>query len=460
MATVTVFNAARMQEIEDTTVVGGFVDVNGNLLLETRAGDEINAGHVVGPQGATGPQGPQGPQGVPGNDVQQVAGVVQLFSGSVPPSGWMICNGAAISRTTYSALFAAIGTTYGAGDGSTTFNIPDFRGRLPMGVNPGDSDYGALNAAGGAKTNTHNHWTLFSNDGSNVFGTTSPNAPRSRTATKPRAVLTGGSASGATREDSTYDETISILPPFRAIHYIISLGIIGGGAGGGSPIPIQYVGRGGIAERDALFGVPTTIAQIVALANQKVMWFNTDYDWWESYYAVSGSSGLVAPGLVSSAPAGWYPSGQGPYISLRPTVTSFAAAAGNPVRDWNGVQYRKGGASWFSYNNVNGRVAVSRAGRYQVQVHTVMTNGSGTPNFHVRVLNAGAYEQHIDGIAVTLNSSYYVQSQAFAEILILEGREVDLYCQAGTLSVHMGSVGSTIKGEFLVRYVGPPLVSD
>src|SRR5690606_21672791 len=48
-------------------------------------------------------------------------GAVQAFARSTPPTGWLRCNGAAVSRTTYNALFAAIGTTFGAGNGSTTF---------------------------------------------------------------------------------------------------------------------------------------------------------------------------------------------------------------------------------------------------------------------------------------------------------------------------------------------------
>lgn len=52
-------------------------------------------------------------------------GMVSPYGGSVAPDGWLICDGSAVSRTTYSALFAVIGTTYGAGDGSTTFNIPN-----------------------------------------------------------------------------------------------------------------------------------------------------------------------------------------------------------------------------------------------------------------------------------------------------------------------------------------------
>ena len=62
------------------------------------------------------------------------AGMVAPYAGSNAPIGWLLCDGAAISRTTYSALFKAIGTTYGAGDGSTTFNVPDTRGIFISGV--------------------------------------------------------------------------------------------------------------------------------------------------------------------------------------------------------------------------------------------------------------------------------------------------------------------------------------
>ncbi len=53
-------------------------------------------------------------------------GVVFPFAGNTTPDGYLLCNGAAISRTTYSALFAVIGTIYGAGNGSTTFNLPNY----------------------------------------------------------------------------------------------------------------------------------------------------------------------------------------------------------------------------------------------------------------------------------------------------------------------------------------------
>lgn len=64
-------------------------------------------------------------------------GVVMPYTGVSVPSGWLDANGAAVSRTTYAELFAVVGTTYGAGDGSSTFNLPDMRGRTPVGSGQG-----------------------------------------------------------------------------------------------------------------------------------------------------------------------------------------------------------------------------------------------------------------------------------------------------------------------------------
>ena len=59
------------------------------------------------------------------------------FAGSVVPDTFLLCDGSAVSRATYSDLFSAIGITWGAGDGSTTFNVPDFRGRVLVGAGTG-----------------------------------------------------------------------------------------------------------------------------------------------------------------------------------------------------------------------------------------------------------------------------------------------------------------------------------
>lgn len=65
------------------------------------------------------------------------AGTPKFFAGSTPPRGYLKANGAAVSRTAYARLFAAIGTTYGAGDGLTTFNLPDDRGEFIRGWDDG-----------------------------------------------------------------------------------------------------------------------------------------------------------------------------------------------------------------------------------------------------------------------------------------------------------------------------------
>lgn len=62
------------------------------------------------------------------------AGAIMQYSGATAPDGWFICNGVEVSRTTYSTLYAVIGTTYGVGDGSTTFNLPNCQGRVPVGA--------------------------------------------------------------------------------------------------------------------------------------------------------------------------------------------------------------------------------------------------------------------------------------------------------------------------------------
>ena len=65
------------------------------------------------------------------------SGAVMYFAGQTAPAGWLKANGAAVSRTAYAALFAAIGTTYGTGDGRTTFNLPDLRGEFVRGWDDG-----------------------------------------------------------------------------------------------------------------------------------------------------------------------------------------------------------------------------------------------------------------------------------------------------------------------------------
>ena len=104
---------------------------------------------------------------IPAAAAEMVSGMLMPFAGSSAPSGWLLCYGQAISRTTYADLFTAIGTTYGTGDGSTTFNLPDLRGRVIAGQDDmggasanrltgqtGGVDGDTLGGTGGAETHT------------------------------------------------------------------------------------------------------------------------------------------------------------------------------------------------------------------------------------------------------------------------------------------------------------------
>jgi phage-related tail fiber protein len=87
------------------------------------------------------------------------AGAVAHFARSTVPSGWLEANGAAVSRTTYATLFAAIGTTFGGGNGTTTFNLPDLRGEFIRGYDNGrgvDSGRG-FGTAQGDELRSHSH---------------------------------------------------------------------------------------------------------------------------------------------------------------------------------------------------------------------------------------------------------------------------------------------------------------
>ena len=83
-----------------------------------------------------------------------VGGVTQYAGDTSPSVNYAICDGAAVSRTTYATLFSRIGTTYGAGDSSTTFNLPNLKGRVAVGLDSTQTEFDTLAETGGAKTHT------------------------------------------------------------------------------------------------------------------------------------------------------------------------------------------------------------------------------------------------------------------------------------------------------------------
>lgn len=82
------------------------------------------------------------------------SGALTAYAANSAPSGWLMCDGSAVSRTQYATLFAVIGTLYGSGDGSTTFNLPDLRTRVIAGYKSGDSNFGTFAGTLGESSHT------------------------------------------------------------------------------------------------------------------------------------------------------------------------------------------------------------------------------------------------------------------------------------------------------------------
>lgn len=98
--------------------------------------------------------------GYHGSDLLTPAGAIVAYGGASAPSGWLLCDGSAVSRSTYAGLFAVLSTTYGVGDGSTTFNVPNLQQRFPLGK--AASGTGAtLGGTGGAIDHTHTNYAHY-----------------------------------------------------------------------------------------------------------------------------------------------------------------------------------------------------------------------------------------------------------------------------------------------------------
>lgn len=175
------------------------------------------------------------------NTAATPAGAILQFAGSTAPDGWLICNGSTVSRSTYANLFAAIGEAYGAGNGSTTFKIPDLRGRVPVGAGQGSGLTNRVLAATGGSQSlnltenqlpAHTH-LMFANVEVNNSGgeaTATTQVPRAR------GVLGDSSQDhkyrmGTTTVAATLGKTSSVgsgssvgkMQPFLVVNHIIKV---------------------------------------------------------------------------------------------------------------------------------------------------------------------------------------------------------------------------------------------
>jgi microcystin-dependent protein len=209
-------------------------DFSGNIVLDTKIKSRELRLVELGKQGVGGVptisgNGATVAQPLPASVTQALIPVGSTIDGywAAAPTGFLLEDGAAVSRTTYASLFAVIGTTHGVGDGSMTFNLPDSRGRMLV-MKSTDTEFDVLGEIGGAKTHTH---PLDDNGQAEVtISTGGPTLMRrlaSAAWTATHAVGTGGGSSssavstGAALTGRTADG--STLPPYitvnRAIKY-------------------------------------------------------------------------------------------------------------------------------------------------------------------------------------------------------------------------------------------------
>jgi len=142
-----------------------------------------------------------------------------MWSTGTAPSGWLLCNGTAVSRSTYAALFAVIGTTFGAGDTTTTFNLPNYTNRFPYGTSIGTTG-GSANAV--VVSHTHSitdpgHLHTYDPRGTIAVGPGSY-AP---VAYSTSSANTSTATTGITVDTAGVSGTNANIPPYLGINFII-----------------------------------------------------------------------------------------------------------------------------------------------------------------------------------------------------------------------------------------------
>ena len=159
------------------------------------------------------------------------AGTIVAFGNTTAPTGWLVCNDAAVSRSTYARLFAAIGTSFGVGDGSSNFNVPDLRDRAPLGFGTNMSSLGAATtgiAASAVMTSATK--SGVTNAGLTTGSTTQSVSTNSGTfATSAKDSSTGTAITGVSTSGHTHsvpagtvdDFTVATTLPSQVVQFII-----------------------------------------------------------------------------------------------------------------------------------------------------------------------------------------------------------------------------------------------
>ena len=148
-------------------------------------------------------------------------GVTMEFAGTTVPEGYLLCDGSAVSRTTYANLFSAIGTSWGVGNGSTTFNVPNKKGRVGVGLDTSQTEFNTLGKTGGAKV--HKHFNGMASYNSNRLLVSNDGAVDNVPVLQGYTVngVTGFTGVGNVNAWKYKTEEASSEPPYAVFNYII-----------------------------------------------------------------------------------------------------------------------------------------------------------------------------------------------------------------------------------------------
>lgn len=299
-------------------------------------------------------------------DTQPVSTVID-YAGTVIPPGWLNCNGAVISRTTYADLFAAIGTTYGTGDGSTTFNLPDCTGRVTAGK---EASATRLTAAGGGVTGStlgsaggsefmqsHKHVYLFGATIALQLGST--------------YTQTGGSNTDTSNTGAGSSQNVQpTIVLYKLIKYA-NVGVIGSaviaGVVDGSNAAAGVVGEYQSAEQATATNLLNQTTNYWDAGNLVLTLQPGDWDITANLMLQrNGSSGFTTSGLVI-------------------TTTGTAAQPADQVYCRNSIYDDPWGTNFTNQilTIPNYRVSISTPTTYRVKVYHAST--SGTPQYYGRL---------------------------------------------------------------------------
>jgi microcystin-dependent protein len=201
-------------EVNDSFTAGGRTWTwDGSVWNSTAQPVEAHAGtHTVG-----------GGDDLSGLSISQISGLSSALAAAEPPtgtvamwitttspSGWLICDGSPVSRSTFSGLFDIIGTSFGVGDGSTTFNLPNLRGKTAVGLDVSQTEFDSVGKTGGNKTVTLNVEQIPSHSHTGNTSNTGAHTHSGNTSNTGAHAHSGATAGAGASTSNTGDHTHSV----------------------------------------------------------------------------------------------------------------------------------------------------------------------------------------------------------------------------------------------------------